>query len=54
MPANTPATSSTDTDLDTGPTSSPHSSTDGVALSTEAVAEAAAGLAPRCVGHAVE
>src|SRR3954468_24101284 len=57
MPANTPATSSTDTDPDSNPSLSPHDGADGAdgaALSPEAVAEAAAGLAPRSEGHAVE
>src|SRR4051794_41367321 len=60
MPANTPATSSTDTDPDTSPSLSSHhdadgsDGADGAALSREAVAEAAAGLAPRSEGHAVE
>src|SRR3954447_14864845 len=57
MPANTPATSSTDSDPDSNPSLSSHDSADGpdgAALSPEAVAEAAAGLAPRSEGHAVE
>src|SRR3954454_3342512 len=60
MPANTPATSSTDTDPDTSPSLSSHhdadgsDGADGAALSREAVAEAAAGLAPRSEGHAGE
>src|SRR3954452_15588248 len=57
MPANTPATSSTDSDPDSNPSLSSHDSADGpdgAALSPEAVAEAAAGLAPRSERHAVE
>src|SRR3954467_8376560 len=57
MPANTPATSSTDSDPDSNPSLSPHDGADGAdgaALSPEAVAEAAVGLAPRSEGHAVE
>ncbi len=45
MPANTPTTSSTDPADPTGPTTGP---------APEAVAEAAANLAPRTEGHAVE
>ena len=62
MPANTPATSSTDSDPDSNPSSSLQngagdhapSDVDGVAITSEAVADAAAGLAPRSEGHAVE
>src|SRR3954467_12636773 len=57
MPANTPATSSTDSDPDSNPSLSPHDGADGAdgaALSPEAVAEAAAALAPTGQGHAVE
>src|SRR3954465_6423312 len=57
MPANTPATSSTDSDPDSNPSLSSHDSADGpdgAALSPEAVAEAAAGVAPTGQGHAVE